>query len=387
MSKNIIFCADGTWNGPGDDGDGLIGRTNVYKLYANLDGAPAAGETLAEQERSVTNGGGKQIQIAKYLHGVGNSDNALVRLLGGAVGTGLIARIVRGYTFISRNYLAGDRIYIAGFSRGAYTARALAGLISARGLLDATSIDLTDRERAYRLGLAIWWGYRRQVNAHGGILGTLRGVIDGVAEGLLDFATSKLITHVPIEAIAVWDTVGELGIPIYDHGATLDVFRFTNNRLPAAVRTGIHAVAIDEERETFTPTLWDDDPRVTQVLFSGAHSDIGGGYPEDGLSDIAYVWMADRLVALGVLTATMPSYVPDPKPRDMAHCPWASAPWPDLGVARRTFPANIRVKASVCEREAAPNVPVQGLAPTKYAPGNADCFSSGFPLDATLIEP
>ena len=80
---------------------------------------------------------------------------------GGSVGAGLIARIVRGYTFISRNYVQGDAVYIIGFSRGAYTARALAGMIAAKGLLDATKIDLTDKESAYRLGAAVWVAYRK----------------------------------------------------------------------------------------------------------------------------------------------------------------------------------------------------------------------------------
>ena len=86
-------------------------------------------------------------QAAKYLHGVGDSDNFLVKALGGALGAGLITRIVRGYTYISRTYAAGDRIFIVGFSRGAYTARALAGLIAAKGLLDATKLDPTEQGR------------------------------------------------------------------------------------------------------------------------------------------------------------------------------------------------------------------------------------------------
>src|SRR2546428_9372078 len=82
-------------------------------------------------------------------------------MLGGVGGAGLITRVVRGYTFISRNYAAGDRIFVIGFSRGAYTARALAGLIGARGLLGATGIDLAEKEQAYRLGSAEWSEYRR----------------------------------------------------------------------------------------------------------------------------------------------------------------------------------------------------------------------------------
>ena len=114
MAKNIIFCADGTWNGPGqdDDHDRVADPTNVFKLFANLDGvdAPETTRLADEQERRLATPNGTVRQVAKYLHGVGDSDNFLVRMGGGAGGAGLVTRVVRGYTFISRNYAAGDRI-------------------------------------------------------------------------------------------------------------------------------------------------------------------------------------------------------------------------------------------------------------------------------------
>ena len=111
--------------------------------------------------------------VAKYLHGVGDTDNPIKKVVGGAFGSGLIARIVRGYTFISRQYQPGDRIVILGFSRGAYTARALAGMISGVGLLDpkATEQTASDRdamaakERAYRMGVSAWLRYRENAKA------------------------------------------------------------------------------------------------------------------------------------------------------------------------------------------------------------------------------
>lgn len=399
MSKAIVFCADGTWNGPDKHSDGAPGRTNVYKLYANLAGSPEADPRAEEQERTVVNAGGKQVQIAKYLHGVGNSDNALVKLLGGSVGAGLIERVVRGYTFISRNYLAGDRIYITGFSRGAYTARALAGLISQRGLLDATSLDLDDKDHAYRLGLSVWYDYRKQYNRGGGFLGVVRGFLDDVMSTCLDHATTNLISHVPIEAVAVWDTVGALGIPLYDHGGVLDFFKFADMRLPPAVRTGIHAVAADEERITFTPSLWDPDPRVTQVLFAGAHGDIGGGYPDPdaavddytpisaGLSDIAYQWIAGRLEALGVLFAEKPCYEAKGDPLSIAHRPWLRDPWPGLGVGPRTFPADIRISRKLIDR-LKKEVPLEGdNKKWAYDPQNGNCFNPKVAFPDHQIEP
>ena len=155
---NIVFCADGTWNRPGtdDSADQPSYPTNVFKIFTNLAGVDDAMDIRAadEQERLAT---GATTQIAKYLHGVGDSDNILVKLLGGATGAGIIARIVRGYTFISRNYVPGAKIFLIGFSRGAYTVRALAGLIQAQGLLDPAQLPLaTDKGQAYRLAAAVW---------------------------------------------------------------------------------------------------------------------------------------------------------------------------------------------------------------------------------------
>ena len=95
-------------------------RTNVFKLFLNLAGelSPDSLRSADEQERVVAGADGKPTQIAKYLHGVGDSKNFLVRVLGGGGGAGLVTRIVRGYTFISRNFEPGDRIFIVGFSRG-----------------------------------------------------------------------------------------------------------------------------------------------------------------------------------------------------------------------------------------------------------------------------
>ena len=158
MTKNIIFCADGTWNGPGKDLDGkpvAAQPSNVLKLYHWLSGRDSLESTqyAGEAERSLLDETGQTIQIAKYLDGVGYDDNWLVKILGGTFGAGLIARIVRGYTFISRNYAPGDRIYLIGFSRGAYTARALGSLILSNGLLPP---NINDKQQAYRMGCAVW---------------------------------------------------------------------------------------------------------------------------------------------------------------------------------------------------------------------------------------
>jgi uncharacterized protein (DUF2235 family) len=349
MSKVIVFCADGTWNGPGqsDTDNPSDPWTNVFKLFLNLAGTDQPDTIMLgkEQERVLTGADGTTVlQWSKYLHGVGDSQNMLVQLLGGTVGAGLIERIVRGYTFISRNYRAGDKIHIIGFSRGAYTARALAGLIANKGLLDATKMDMTDKKSAYIAGTAVWYDYRRTVaQTKAGWF----GLLDDLADLLPGFMSrtqvdpSQMIMA-PIESVAVWDTVGSLGIPLFTlQGSTLDVFQFADTVLSPVVKHGVHAVAADEQRADFTPTLWNPDGRIMQALFPGCHSDVGGGFPlgvESGLSDASLQWMMEQLTPLGVLFKGAPACPISPDPRATAHETWLSGIWSALPKAPRKFP-------------------------------------------------
>jgi uncharacterized protein (DUF2235 family) len=390
MSKNIIFCADGTWNGPGepDSDDKTATPTNVFKTFLNLDGLDDPGTTrlAKEQERSLPGADGTPQQVAKYLHGVGDSDNFLVKALGGTLGAGLITRIVRGYTFVSRNYAPGDKIFLLGFSRGAYTARALAGMISAKGLLDARKLGLTDanKEAAYCLGAAVWFAYRQSA------LPTEPNLFDRVLNAVLNVPAFLLrppredqLVSAPIEAIAVWDTVGSLGIPLYsDRLVRLDVFRFADTKLSTNVKRGRHAIAIDEQRGDFTPTLWDADDRIVQVLFPGAHADVGGGYPlandESGLSDGAFKWMSDELANLGVRFAASPSCPPKPNSQGTAHRPWAHPPFDKLLPGPRTFSKGLCLSKSVLDRVGGAAVIADpGLQAAAYAPGNLSDYLAG----------
>jgi hypothetical protein len=96
-----------------------------------------------------------------------------------------------------------------------------------------------------------------------------------------------------ITVVAVWDAVGSLGIPIYHAGAAIDLFRFSDTALSPNIKLGVHAVSLDEQRKLFEPTLWDANPNVTQALFPGDHCDVGGGYPDHGLSDGPLLWIVD----------------------------------------------------------------------------------------------
>lgn len=347
MAKNIVFCADGTWNDPNQDenNDNLPDQTNVYKFFLALQGELDAGtlRSADEQEKALDTR-----QIAKYIHGVGDSKNPIHKIIGGAFGTGIISRIVRGYTFISRNYQPGDKIYIVGFSRGAYTARALAGLICSQGLL-AQNLTL-DKEQAYRYGAQAWYRYRKTLPSDHNILAKLAEIVRDLP-AFLSSDSLKDVDFTPvanIAAVGVWDTVGAMGIPKYTHGENYDAFQFADTKLNPKVDKGFHAVSRDEEREVFSPTLWENTSKVTQLLFPGAHADVGGGYPqannESGLSDISLEWMIENLKSEGLIFNIFSS---TPDPAGTAHKPWIHAPWDTL-----VFPHSKRIfKPEVSEHE------------------------------------
>jgi uncharacterized protein (DUF2235 family) len=173
-------------------------------------------------------------------------------------------------------------------------------------LLDRNRSDLTDKENAYRLGAAVWYDYRRAALQKNHSIFDWQERLEVVFRDFPAFfrkdpASIPLVSPVKVEAVAVWDTVGALGVPQFNiKFVRSDVFRFADTKLSPIVQHGLHAVAVDEQRGDFEPTLWDPDPRVTQVLFPGAHSDVGGGYPVSGLSDCALRWMMNELGKLNI---------------------------------------------------------------------------------------
>jgi len=379
MTKNIIFCADGTWNDPDRDenADQCADPTNVYKLFLCLEGRLTA-ESLrdADEQEKKLNGNGTTRQIAKYIHGVGDSRNPIRKIIGGAFGAGVISRVVRGYTFISRNYEKDANIFIVGFSRGAYTARALAGLIASQGLL---SPDLTrDREQAYRHGAQAWYRYRKASHTDPFKLADLAELVADLP-AFLSSSTLKDSDLVPVEriaAVAVWDTVGAMGFPEYSRGKKTDAFKFADTRLSSKVISGYHAVSLDEQRELFTPTLWDQTDNVVQSLFPGAHGDVGGGYPladrESGLADGALQWMIDRLKRAVYFADPLPCAI-NPNPAGTAHKPWTHVPWPLFPTVPRNFQqvAGILQDPSIAARKTAGKVIAgPGEDPAAYDPDN-----------------
>lgn len=265
MSKRIVICSDGTWFTPEHKYKGASAPSNVYKMACAI--TPQAADGKA--------------QIVFYDKGVGTGWG-LDRLTGGAFGQGLFDNIKDGYSFLVQNYAADDEIYFLGFSRGAYTARSTVGLIRKCGLLHKIHADkFID---AYRL-------YRR------------RDPTPDTPE-TLQFR-KEYAREIRVKFIGVWDTVGALGIPFgFLRFLTKSRYQFHDVKLSRIVENAYHAVAIDEQRQPFKPTLWElphiENQKVEQVWFAGVHSNIGGGYLDSSLSDLAFVWVMEKAAACGL---------------------------------------------------------------------------------------
>ena len=253
MGKKIVICSDGTWN---KFEDGSLKNTNVGRLYDALEVIP-----------------GEQIKF--YDPGIGTG---MGKLIGGATGWGISQNIKDCYGYLVDNYAEGDSIFLFGFSRGAYTVRSLAGLVHRCGILKESEKNKIDE--AYDC-------YRK---------------IDFDA---LQAIKNKAAVRVNIHMIGVWDTVGALGIPVNWLNRFNPLFHeFHDTQLDPYVKFAYQALAIDESRKNFSPTLWEGQPApgqtVEQVWFAGVHSDVGGGYPERELADISYKWMLSKAIQQGL---------------------------------------------------------------------------------------
>lgn len=304
MSKNIVLLSDGTGNS-----SSKIFKTNVWRLFQALD--------LTDPEQ----------QIAFYDDGVGTSSFKWWAAFTGIFGIGLKRNILDIYCFCCRNYGDGDRIFGFGFSRGSFTMRVVAGFIASIGLVpyDYNEDDL--RARA----IVAYRQYRKRGTAktmarfH---LHVLRAIRDFFSRHLMGKPRFEDIQFVPVEKIeflGVWDTVDAYGGPIDEIVRAIDYWywplslpdRFMNGK----IRRACHALALEDERDAFKPVLWDeryvktadglipmdqgwtppaaaiaaiDRERMSQVWFVGVHSDVGGGYPQDGLAHFTLDWMIDR---------------------------------------------------------------------------------------------
>ncbi|MCW4152779.1 DUF2235 domain-containing protein [Halomonas sp. 18H] len=263
---HIVICADGTWNRPEED-LATDHPTNVLKLSRAI--------------RPEANG---LKQHVFYDWGLGSYHD---KLTAGVTGAGIHKNILDGYRYILHNHEPGDRIYLFGFSRGAYTVRALSGLINNCGILT--------RQHA-RLVTEAWKVYKSP---------RAKNHPDGEAARAFRANYSHASRHVHF--IGVWDTVGALGIPHSLMGLFDRDDEFYDTKIGANVSTVRHAMAIDEKREDFKPTIWlpREGVDLKQVWFAGVHSDVGGSYPPDRntgvrASDTPLQWMLNQAESAGL---------------------------------------------------------------------------------------
>lgn len=270
--KRIIICCDGTQNAPDQMDRDRVAPTNVVKI------SRAINEVDRTTQEDIP-------QIIFYDPGVGTGW-LIKRAIEGISGTGISANIVQAYAFLCENYEEGDEIYCFGFSRGAYTVRSLCGMINRVGLIAKPKAKKQEYyDLAYKL-------YR----------------ITRPGQNRLDYFKSfkKRYTHkkeVKVKFLGVWDTVGSLGLPLFGNSTHEWNKHHQIYDLKDSIENAAHALAIDEQRKQFRPRFLFEgmvEKKLKQKWFLGTHSNIGGGYVDAGLSDIALQWMIDEAKSYGL---------------------------------------------------------------------------------------
>ncbi|CAE6423533.1 unnamed protein product [Rhizoctonia solani] len=285
IGKNIIVFCDGTGQ------DGLISSLSKEEQDDTQTQLQKKPEKNKEPTHAVTyptnvlrlsrgvplftNTEPRRIQIVYYQSGVGVGDDFQGNADFGdnyekARGTATGGKIRDAYNFIAQNYTEGDRIYLFGFSRGAYTARKVAGLICRLGLLN-------------RRQMGKFFHYWSALDRNDPKVEIVRG------------------RHAPIEFLGVWDTVGS----VYEDlvAPKVDALTLADTELPVGVKVARHALSYHENRKEFLPTPfagYSSDRDVKQVWFPGVHSDVGGSYKEHLIADITLCWMAGEAINAGL---------------------------------------------------------------------------------------
>ena len=339
MNKRLVVCCDGTWNTPDKWKDGVLAISNVARVAL---GTHPIGADGCEQ-------------AVYYDKGVGTGRYDTLR--GGMFGSGLSRNIKEAYTFLIRRYEPGDDIFLFGFSRGAYTVRSLAGLIRNSGLLKRGFEEKI--VKACKL-------YHRP------------GDIRKPKSNEMALFRKSFSYNPRIHFIGVWDTVGALGVPrLIKIPFRSKRWTFHDVKLSTYVDNAFHALAIDEHRKPFAPTLWEQQKdalaqqknehpqRLEQVWFAGSHSDVGGGYPENesGLSRLSLEWMVERARECG-LDIEIPS---EPKTLDKVH--------DSMSLLYRIFPIKMERKINVTGQETLhPSVIERFNEDANYCPQNVRDF-------------
>lgn len=270
MRNTWVICIDGTWNAPGQtDTDPIDHQEDVTKTNVQILWEALAQKTLDHQSpygsiQPLINQPGTVL----YLNGVGSSGSERQRNFEGTTGTGTSERILDAYQFLAQRWQLGDNIFIYGFSRGAFAARSLTGFIDCVGLPEHCRL-LSGMEL-----LSLYENYRKSV-----------------------ISVTKPVGMVAadIHFVGVWDTVGALAFG--------DGFNHFHQLSPGNVQHICQALALDEQRKQFLPEYFrrtSDSQKIEEVWFAGAHSNIGGGYVDANLSNIALFWMLKKSQQVGL---------------------------------------------------------------------------------------
>jgi uncharacterized protein (DUF2235 family) len=335
--KRIAIFLDGTWNT-------LNNNTNVWRL-----------KSLA-----VPNDPQQPIY---YSQGVGTRFGEKWR--GGFVGYGIDNEIIDAYTWLLQAYEPGDEIFLFGFSRGAYTARSLSGLISKCGILKpGAPLSISQ----------LYERYRRRTDR------TIRELLQADPSTRSTLEEQWIATYCEpanIKMVGVWDTVGAMGNPLAGLRRNISRYLFLDTHLYHSNEYAFHALALDEHRKQFEPTLWTHTEengvplhsparslqQVEQRWFVGAHANVGGGYPSDLLAQAPLKWLMDKAAGLGLNFRPDFSLDPSNSKAPIADSygdgwfHWLGKPFfreigpaPDAGTSRTTSRINETVDASVFER-------------------------------------
>ncbi|KAH8879413.1 hypothetical protein GQ53DRAFT_672154 [Thozetella sp. PMI_491] len=309
--KRLVVCCDGTWM----NSDTGYERPTLFHPVGKVQ-TPSNVTRIARSLRRQCSDG--TVQIIEYQSGVGSGGSLTDVLTGGAFGRGVAENIRVAYSFLCANYVDGDEIVLIGFSRGAFTARSVAGMIGDLGLLTRDGMEFfypifKDMEN---------WRTENYKDPFPGV------PFDNKPRGenaeatyrqmLVDRGLTRVCQNggkgplIKVKAVGVWDTVGSLGIPNVSWLAQLGIhrgtkeFRFYDTNLSDRIEYAFQALALDEHRPPFSPTVWErtdankNTTELRQVWFPGNHGNIGGGWPDAGIANMSLAWMMDQLASVGV---------------------------------------------------------------------------------------
>lgn len=354
--KRLVVCSDGTWQSLESPYP-----TNVIKIAQAI--KPIASDTVDQviyYDEGIGTGGNilttedLKTPLTRIGIGAGLVEKVLEAAFGGAFGKGIDKNIQDAYRFLCLNYAPGDEIYLFGFSRGAYTVRSLAGMLYYSGLLKRPNVR--EVPRAYEL-------YRAHSKAHDPELVKFR------QEYCVNLPNYPEEYRVPITLLGCWDTVGSLGIPDiipFLPGERLinkDRYKFHDTCLSSIIQYALHAVAVDEARNTFSltpmnPSSDQQKQRLRQVWFPGEHGCIGGGDAKtSGLSDGALQWMMEAIGKFNLKLEFDTQLIPEKyKLNPQADCSYASQGslrqifTTIAGAQPREIPKDAEIHPSVQER-------------------------------------